>query len=288
MQTVLKGVSSEVIIDSDLPTVIIGERINPTGRKAFSAELQAGNLSRVAQDAQTQVKAGAAVLDVNVGAVGVDEPRLMAKAVQLVQDTVDVPVCIDSSDPTALVAGLRACKGRALVNSVNGERQRLDAVLPVAAEYGVAVIALCMDESGIPMTPDGRLAVAEKILERAQAVGLAPQDVVFDPLVLTVGADHTAGFVTIQTARLIREKLGCNQTIGASNVSHGMPDRELLNAVFLALCIQSGVRAPICNPQKNALAVRAADLLLGRDEWGMNYIHAYRAAQALQKALESG
>lgn len=283
METVLKGVSSEVLIAWTSPTVVIGERINPTGRKVFSAELQAGNLSRVAQDAQRQVEAGAAVLDVNVGAAGVDEACLIAEAVRLVQDTVDVPVCIDSPDPAALRAGLIAARGRPLVNSVNGEKQRLDVVLPIVAEFGAAVIALCMDDKGIPVTADERLGVAERILEHAHAAGIAPQDVLFDPLALTVGTDHTAAVTTVQTARLIREKLGCNLTIGASNVSHGMPERELLNTIFLTLVIQAGVNAPICNPLKNALAVRAIDLMLGCDEWGMSYIQSYRAAQAMAK-----
>ncbi len=279
MQTVLKGASSEVMIGPELPTVIIGERINPTGRKVFSTELQAGDMSRIARDAQAQVDAGATILDVNVGVAGVDEVRLLPQAVQIVQETVDVPLCIDSANPDALAAGLQACKGRSLVNSVNGETEKLKTVLPLVKEYGAAVIALCMDDSGIPSTPEGRLAVAEKILAVAQAVGIAPEDLLLDPLVMAVSADYKAGWVTLQAARLIRERLGCNMTAGASNSSHGMPDRELLNTVGLSLLIQAGVNAPICNPLKNSLAVRAADLMLGRDEWGMTYIKAFRAMQ---------
>jgi len=279
MQTILRGPSSEVIIGPDLPTVMIGERINPTGRKVFSAELQAGDLSRVARDAEAQVQAGAAVLDVNVGAAGVDEVKLLPQAVQLVQNTVDVPVCIDSANPAALEAGLKAAQGRALVNSVNGETAKLKAVLPIVAEYGAAVIALCMDDSGIPTTPQARLTAAQKILEAAQAVGIKPEDILLDPLVMAVGADHRAGQITVETARLIRTTLGCNMTAGASNVSHGMPQRDMLNTVWLSLLIQAGINAPICNPLVNSLAVRATDLLLGRDEWGMNYIQTYRATQ---------
>jgi len=279
METVLRGTTEEVRIGPDLPTVIVGERINPTGRKAFSAELQAGDLSRVPRDAQAQAAAGARVLDVNVGAASVDEVALLPRAVALVQDVVDLPVFIDSANPDALRAALAVVKGRALVNSVNGERGKLDAVLPVVAEYGAAVIALVMGDEGIPDTPEKRLKVAETILAAASQHGIAPEDVIFDPLVLAVGADHRAGAVTLETARLIRRELGANMTAGASNASHGMPNRELINTVWLALLIQAGVNAPICNPLKNGLAVRAADLMLGFDEWGMTYIQAYRAAQ---------
>lgn len=279
METVLRGAAEEVRIGPGLPTVMIGERINPTGRKVFSAELQAGDLSRVPRDAEAQAAAGARVLDVNVGAASVDEVALLPRAVEMVQDVVDLPVCIDSANPEALRAALTVVKGRALVNSVNGERAKLDAVLPVVAEYGAAVIALVMDDNGIPDTPEKRLKVAEAILAAASQHGIAPEDVIFDPLVLAVGADHRAGAVTLETARLIRTELGANMTAGASNASHGMPDRELLNTVFLALLIEAGVNAPICNPLKNGLAVRAVDLMLGLDEWGMGYIQAYRAAQ---------
>lgn len=279
METVLRGAAEEVRIGPELPTVMIGERINPTGRKAFSAELQVGDLSRIPRDAEAQVVAGARVLDVNVGAASVDEVALLPRAVELVQETVDLPVCIDSANPSALRAALAVVKGRALVNSVNGERAKLEAVLPVVADYGAAVIALVMDDSGIPDTPDKRLKVAEAILEAASKHGIAPEDILFDPLVMAVGADHRAGAVTLETARLIRRELGANMTAGASNASHGMPERDLLNTVWLALLIQAGVNAPICNPLKNGLAVRAADLMLGYDEWGMSYIQAYRAAQ---------
>jgi len=282
MQTILKGTGREIIISLEHPTVIIGERINPTGRKVFSAELQAGNLSRIPQDALAQVRAGAAVLDVNVGAAGVDEVRLLPLAVQMVQEVVDVPVCIDSPNPQALAAALKVVKGRALVNSVNGEEERLRVVLPVVAEYGAAVIGLCMDDDGIPTDPEARVAIAEKILTRAEAAGIKPQDVIIDPLVLTIGADHRAVLTTLTTAGMIRAALGSNLTAGASNASHGMPDRELLNTVFLTGLIQAGVNAPICNPLKNALAVRAADLMLGRDEMGMNYIMTFRQHQQQQ------
>lgn len=284
MQTNLKGPSTVVTIGPDEPTVIIGERINPTGRKVFSAELQAGDLSRLPRDAQAQADAGARVLDVNVGAASVDEVALLPRAVQIVQDAVDLPVSLDSANPDALAAALKVCKGRALVNSVNGEADKMKAVFPLVAEYGAAVIALCMDDSGIPATPQDRLAVAEKLLETARGYGIAPDAILLDPLVMNIGADDKAGRITLETAHQIRGRLGCNMTSGASNASHGMPDRDLLNTVYLALLRQAGVNAPICNPLKNGLAVRAIDLMLGFDEWGMNYIQLYRL---LQKAAEA-
>jgi 5-methyltetrahydrofolate--homocysteine methyltransferase len=277
METVLRGPSSEVIIAPDRPIVMIGERINPTGRKAFSAELQAGDLSRIARDAQAQANAGALVLDVNVGAAGVDEVKLLPQAIQIVQDAVDLPVSIDSANPEALAAGLKVARGRALINSMNGESAKLRAVLPLVAEYGAAVIALCMDDNGIPATPEARLTVAENLVKQAAAYGVAPEALLIDPLVMNVGADYKAGAVTTEAARLIRAELGCNMTAGASNASHGMPEREVLNTVFLAILAQMGVNAPICNPLKNGLAVCAINLMLGHDEWGMTYIQAYRA-----------
>jgi 5-methyltetrahydrofolate--homocysteine methyltransferase len=279
MQTVLRGPSTEVIISPERPIVMIGERINPTGRKAFSAELQNGDLSRVARDAQAQADAGALVLDVNVGAAGVDEVALLPEAIKIVQDTVDLPVCIDSANAAAIEAGLKVCNGRALINSVNGESDKLAAVLPLAAEYGAALIALVMDDTGIPHTPGQRLEVAENILEVAQKYGIKPEDLVLDPLVMAVSADHKAGTVTIETARMIRESLGCNMTAGASNGSHGMPERELLNTITLTLLGQVGVNAPICNPLKNGLAIHAINLMLGYDEWGMSYITVFRATR---------
>ena len=279
MQTILRGPSTEVIISPETPIVMIGERINPTGRKVFSAELQNSDLSRITRDVQAQANAGAMILDVNVGAAGVDEVALLPEAIKIVQDTIDLPICIDSANPDALEAGLKVCKGRALINSVNGESDKLTAVLPLAAEYDAALIALVMDDTGIPQTPGQRLEVAESILEAAQKHGVKPEDLVFDPLVMAVSADHKAGTVSIETARMIRETLGSNMTAGASNGSHGMPERELLNTVMLTLLGQVGVNAPICNPLKNGLAIHAINLLLGFDEWGMGYIQAYRALQ---------
>jgi 5-methyltetrahydrofolate--homocysteine methyltransferase len=187
----------------------------------------------------------------------------------------------DLANPAALEAGLKVVKGRALVNSVNGEKAKLSSVLPLVAEYGAAVIALCMDDTGIPATPGQRLEVAHSILEAAHGYGIASDDILFDPLVLAMSADHSAGIVTLETTRMLRSQTGCNMTAGASNVSFGMPDREMINTVFLTLLIQAGVNAPICNPLKSGLAVCAADLAMGRDEFGMNYIKTYRALQKM-------
>ncbi len=284
MQTILKGSGQEVVISPDGQTVMIGERINPTGRKVFSAELREGNLSRIPLDARAQVEAGAVVLDVNVGAAGVDEVALLPVAVQMVQEAVDVPICIDTANPAAMEAALKVVRGRPLINSVNGEEDRLNVILPLAARYNAAVIGLCMDDNGIPTEAEGRVAIAEKIVERAVAFGVKADDVLIDPLVLTIGADHRAVLTTLEATRLIRQRLGNNMTAGASNASHGMPDREMLNTIFLAGLIQAGVNAPICNPLQNALGIRAVDLMLGRDEMGMNYIMTFRQMQSRASA----
>ncbi len=283
MQTELRGITSITLISPNEPTVMIGERINPTGRKAFTAELQAGDLSRIAKDAQSQYAAGARVIDVNVGAIGVDEVAVLPKAVELVQQAIDVPVSIDSANPKALEAGLKAAKGRPLVNSVNGEVDKLRDILPIVAAYDAAVIALCLpDGKGIPMDPQVRFATAERILEAAAQHGIAPDRILFDPLSTTISTDPNSALVTLATARLLRDKLDANMAIGASNASFGMPERELINIAFMTQLISAGVNAPICNPNKIALAVRAIDLLLGRDETSMGYIRMYRVLEKLK------
>ena len=282
MQTLLRGINSSITISPEHPTIMIGERINPTGRKVFSAELQMGDLSRIAKDAQAQYAAGALVLDVNVGAVGVDGAEVLPRAVALVQETVDVPVSIDSSSPEALIAALKVVKGRALINSLNAEHDKLHQLMPIAAEYGAAVIALCIPDAGIPMTVAERIAAAEQILEAAQQYGVSSDSILFDPLATTISTDHTSGLLTLEVVHELRRQFGVNMTIGASNASHGMPERELLNTVFMTQLITAGVNAPICNPNKIALAVKAADLMLGRDEMGMNYIRAYRTLEKLK------
>lgn len=289
METVLRSARKTVVIGPDKPTVLIGERINPTGKKRLAAALGEGNLDIVRQEAEAQVEAGADVLDVNVGAAGVDEVDLLPKAVKLVAETVDVPLCVDSANPNALRAALtvyreRVPNGKPLVNSVNGEEASLSRVLPLVAEFGTAVIGLAMDEQGIPPTAEGRLAVARRIVERAEAMGIPREDVVIDCLALTVGADSRAGLVTLDAIRMVREELGVNMTLGASNVSFGLPERETINWVFLAMTIQRGVNCPIVDVAKVRPAVLATDLILGRDDYAMRYLKDYKkrlkAAQA--------
>jgi 5-methyltetrahydrofolate--homocysteine methyltransferase len=283
METILKSARRTVISSPEKPTVLIGERINPAGKKRLAAALGEGNLEIVRMEAEAQVEAGADVLDVNVGAIGVDEVALLPKAVRLVMETVNVPVCIDSANAEALRAALAVHKelapeGKPLVNSVNGEEANLERVLPLVAEYKTAVIGLAMDDDGIPPTPEKRLVVAHKIVERAEALGIPREDVIIDCLALTVGADDwQAGRITLETIQMVREELGVNMTLGASNVSFGLPEREVLGGAFLAMAIQNGVNCPIVDAAKVRLAILAADLLLGRDEYAaIRYIKAYR------------
>jgi 5-methyltetrahydrofolate--homocysteine methyltransferase len=282
METILKSAQQTVTISPEKPTVLIGERINPTGRKRLAAALGEGDLEIVRMEAEAQVEAGADVVDVNVGASGVDEVALLPQAVRLVMETVQVPVCIDSANAEALRAALAVHKelapeGKPLVNSVNGEEANLERVLPLVAEYKTAVIGLAMDDDGIPPTPEKRLAVARKIVERAEVLGLPRGDVVIDCLALTVGADDSqAGRITLEAIRMVREELGVNMTLGASNVSFGLPEREVVNWAFLAMAIQNGVGCPIVDAAKVRPAILAADLLLGRDEYALRYIKAYR------------
>jgi len=274
-----------VEIKRNNPTVIIGERINPTGRKQVLAALKENNFDMVRQDAINQVAAGAAILDVNAGVPGVDEADLLQKVMRTVMDVTDVPLCIDTADPEALAAALSVYEGKALVNSVNGEERSLEAVLPLVSEYGAAVIGLCMDDSGIPEVPEDRLAVAAKIIERADRFGIGPEDVVIDPLALTMGADSNAGRIALRTIELIVKEFGVNVTMGASNISFGLPDRKYINASFIAMAIYAGLTCPITNPliPEVNTAVLAADLAMGRDEYGMHWIDSYRQRQ---KAVE--
>ena len=281
METILKGAGKEVVIGSDRPTVIIGERINPTGKKKLAAALLAGDLEIVRREALAQVEAGADVLDVNVGAAGVDEVDLLPRAVRLVLETVDVPVCIDTPNAEALAAALAVHKellpdGKPLVNSVNGEEGSLRRVLPLVAEHGAAVIGLCMDDEGIPATPERRLTVAKKIIERAEEVGIPREDVIIDCLALTVGADSKAGWTTLEAIRMVREELGVNMTLGASNISFGLPEREVINRAFIAIAIATGVNCPIVDAAKVRPYILATDLVLGRDDYARRYIQAFR------------
>jgi len=279
LTTTVSSKTQTVTIRRDLPTVLIGERINPTGRKDLQRALEAGNFDIVRSDAVAQADAGATILDVNAGLAGGDEPALLKEAVAAVMGTCELPLCIDTADPAALAAALEVYEGKALINSVNGETRSLEQMLPLVKEHGAAVIGLCMDNEGIPPTPEKRLAVADKIIERAGKMGIGPEDIVIDPLVLTIGADSTAGRITLETVGLIVEKFGVNITMGASNVSFGLPDRTMINAAFLAMAIHAGLTCPITNPLEPELttAVLAADLAMGKDEWGMRWIEAYRA-----------
>ena len=287
MKTVVRSDKKVVTLDIEGPLVIIGEKINPTGRKKMAEALQAGNLDYVRNLAVEQVKTGADVLDVNVGVAGMDDVALMREIVKLVASCVDVPLCLDSPNPKALEAGLAVVPGKPLVNSVSGEESRLTTILPLVKEHGAAVIGLVMDDDGIPATPEGRLKVAEKIVERAARMGIPVEDIVIDPLVMAVGSDSQAGRVTLRTIELVREKLGVNINLGASNVSFGLPDRLTVNMAFLALAMGAGATCAITDPMKLASLIRAADLLLGRDEYGMRYIRYFRQMQALLAAQET-
>lgn len=277
METVLVGRQTAVTISPGSPTVIIGERINPTGKKKLAEALRSGDMDYVCQQALLQVQQGAQVIDVNVGAVGVDEEAVLPRAVEIVAAATGLPVSIDSPHEKALPAGLKICGGKPLINSVTGEEASLARVLPLAKEYDASVIALTMDDGGIPDTAEGRLRIAEKILERAAQMGIAANRILVDCLTLTVGADHQAAMITLGAIRLVREKLGVNLALGASNVSHGLPDRETINNYFVAAAILAGVNAPIVDPGKIRQAVVVADLLAGHDEYAMNYLQYYRA-----------
>jgi 5-methyltetrahydrofolate--homocysteine methyltransferase len=281
MDTVLRSATKTVTIGAEQPFCVIGERINPTSRKKFSEELREGNLDTVVVDVNSQVEAGADMLDVNAGIPLVDEAELLAKMLKLVQESCDLPICIDSSVVEALEAGLVAYEGKPLVNSVTGEDDRLEEILPLVAKHGAAVIGLANDETGIPETPEQRLEIATKIVKVAGEHGVPPEDVVIDPLAMTVGADTEAVTTTLRTISLIRDELGVNMCLGASNVSFGLPDRHALNAAFLPMAMAAGLTsaimscAPVC-----VESVRAADLLLGHDPWGASWIAAHRARQA--------
>jgi 5-methyltetrahydrofolate--homocysteine methyltransferase len=279
METRVSSALKEVIIGDGRPTVLIGERINPTGKKKLAAALLAGDLEIVRQEALAQVQAGADILDVNVGVAGVDEVALLPQAVQAVMEIVDVPLCLDSSDPKALEVALKVYQGKPLINSVNGEERSLEAVLPLAKEHGAAVIGLTMDDEGIPNDAARRVSIARKIVERAEALGIPCEDVLIDCLALTVGADCQAGLITIESIRKVKAELGVNITLGCSNISFGLPERDVLNSAFLAIAIAAGVTCPIVDVARARPTVLAADLALGRDKYAMRYIKAYRQRQ---------
>jgi 5-methyltetrahydrofolate--homocysteine methyltransferase len=282
MHTVLRSASRTVVIGADQPFCIIGERINPTGRRVFQDQLRAGDLSRIEVDVTEQVAGGAMVLDVNMGVPLVDEAELLAKAVRLVQAVSDLPLCIDSSVVEALDAGLAAYEGKALVNSVTAEDDRLQAILPLVKRYGAAVIALPNDEEEIPEDPARRLELARKVVDVATGrYGIPIEDIVIDPLAMPVGADTSLVVKTLDTIAMIKEELGVNMTLGASNVSFGMPQRHALSAAFLPMAMSHGLTSAIMDARTPQIvdAVKAADLLLGNDDWGANWISMFRARQ---------
>jgi 5-methyltetrahydrofolate--homocysteine methyltransferase len=280
METIIRSPKREVRIGPARPFVVVGERINPTGRSKLAAEMAAGDFARVRADARAQVEAGAHLLDVNAGIPLVDEPALLAEAVRVVQSEVDVPLSIDSSIVMALEAGLAAYQGKALVNSVTGEDERLESVLPLVARHGAAVIGIANDETGISEDPAVRFAVAKKIVERAESFGVPRQDVLIDPLAMPIGAMRSAGASLFEIVRRVRGELGVNTICGASNISFGLPDRAGLNAAFLAMAVASGMTCAITNPLEESIrkAILAADVLMGHDENCAAWLAAHREA----------
>ena len=282
METRITSASKEVIIGEGRPTVLIGERINPSGRKKLSEALKAGQLEIVGSEAKAQVEAGADIIDVNVGAFGVDEVDVLPRAVKIAMKAVDAPLCIDSSNSDALVAALKVYKGKPLVNSVSGEEHSLAKILPVIKEYGAAVVGLTQDDDGIPTTADRRVAIAHKIVERAGKMGIPPEGIVIDCLAFAVGADTNSGLVTMETIRRVKAELGVNMTLGASNISFGLPDRDLINYAFISVVIAAGATSLIVNVAKVRPIVLAADLVLAQDKRARRYIDAYRKRQKPQ------
>ena len=276
METKLSSSSKEVILGGGRSTVLIGERINPTGKKKLTAALQTGDMEPVKREALEQTLAGADVLDVNVGAIGIDQIAMLPQAIQHVMKTVDIPLCIDTDNMKALEAALKVYKGKALVNSVTGEEKSLANVLPLIKEYGVAVIGLVQDDKGTPADSVRRVAIAHKIVDRAEALGIHREDVVIDCLAFAIGADNKSGLTILDTIRRIKDELGVNTTMGASNVSFGMPDRELLNNAFIATVIAAGATCLIVDVAKVRPIVLAVDLILGRDPYARRYTKAYR------------
>ena len=294
MHTVVSSPTRTVLIGPGHPFATIGERINPTGRKKLAAEMMAGDFSRVAADALAQVRAGAHILDVNAGVPTAEphriEPELLVRAIEIVQSVTDLPLSIDSSVVPALIAGIQAAKGRPIVNSVTGEDDRLETILPIVAEYDLPVIGICNDESGISYDPRVRLEVGRKIVKRAAAYGIKPEDVILDPLAMPVGAINTAGIDLFMLVRMIREELGCNTMCGASNISFGLPNRHLIDATFMPMAMAAGMTTAIVNVLNTQVrqAIYAADMLMGKDESCMRYLSAMReSARAAENTTVS-
>jgi 5-methyltetrahydrofolate--homocysteine methyltransferase len=277
MQTILQGKTVQVIIDTNGPVVIIGECINPTRRKKLVSTLQERNFEYVLELAESQIKAGADMLDVNVGFPGVDDAKLLPETVLAIMNKFDIPICLDSPNPKAIEAALKVAPGKCLINSVNGEVKSMNALLPIAKEYGAAIIGLTMDDDGITHDPEKRLIIAGKILERALSIGIRMEDVIIDPLAMAVSADPRACMISLETIKLVHQKLGLNITQGASNISFGLPNREVLNSAYMALSIINGLTCPIANPEKITATVRATDLILGRDDYAVRFVEHFQA-----------
>lgn len=281
METRVWTQTHEVVIAADSPTILIGDRINPTGQKRLSGALQKRDMGLVQREALSQVNAGADILDVNVGISDANEIELLPQVVKAIAAVVDTPLSLDSKNPEALKATLSEYQGKAIINSVSGEDKSLDEILPLVKEYKTAVVGLTIDDNGIPSEAKDRFAIAHKIVDRAKSLGIPPEDVIIDCLVLTVATDSTAAKVTLDAVRMVKENLGNNQTSGASNISYGMPDRESLNSIFLTLAIQAGVTCPYVNVLRSRHAVLAVDLLLARDRHARRFISAYRQRQSM-------
>jgi 5-methyltetrahydrofolate--homocysteine methyltransferase len=292
MKTVLSSATKTVVIGPEDPFVIIGERINPTGRKKLAEEMRRMDMTRVRADALAQVQAGAQVLDVNAGIPGADEPGMLRAAVLAMMETVDAPISIDSSTPEALEAALPVYRGKALVNSVTGEDPVLERLLPLVKRHGAAVIGIANDDTGISNDPEVRLAVARKIVQRAADHGIPAEDVIIDPLCMPIGANHEFGRITFETMRLIRQELGVNMSVGAGNVGFGLPDRPPLTACFMQLGMMNGLTAAITNALEPEIyrSILAADLMLGRDSFGTKWMAHYRKVSraAAAKAAATG
>lgn len=290
MKTVLSSAKKTVVISPDDPFVVIGERINPTNRKKLAEELKNLNYTRAKADAIAQVQAGAQMIDVNCGVPGADEPAILKGAVEVLQETVDVPLCLDSSRVDALEAALPAYKGKALINSVTGEDKILDRLLPVIKKHNASVIGITHDEAGISKDPKVRLEAAKKIVRRAGEYGIPPEDVLIDTICMPVGADHTLGRVALETVRLVRQELGVNISLGAGNVGFGMPERPALTAALMTLGMPLGLTASIANPLEPEIsrAVLASDLMLGKDKFGMKWMAYGRKVAASAQAAGEG
>ena len=283
METRVSSATKEVLITAAGPTVLIGERINPSGKKKLAAALKSGDYDAICREAVAQAETGADILDINVACSGVDEIAVLPKVVEKVMASVDVPLCIDINHPGALKETLKVYQGKPIVNSVTGEENSLNAILPLVKEYGAAVIGLTIDDEGIPQESDRRVAIAHKIVERAALLKIPAEDVIIDCLALSLGADSNAGLVTLEAIQKIGQELGVNQTLGASNISFGLPDRNLVNHTFLALAISAGVTCPTVDAAKVGAGVLSIDLILGRDRFAQRYTQDFRQRKRQKK-----